>query len=719
MSFSVYLEILLLAFWLHLTNYLCVAIVCYKCDSLTLESCATTLDETVLPYEDCKTSLQCVMSIVDSITYRGCGANTPTLGATYKKTCPDNLCNKGVYPPGRLKCYQCADGMECVNKQIGKPHPCLYHNEIDQCYTEVRSETEVYRGCATDRNHTIRGDAEYCEVNGCNANTAAVPLRCAVCDSNVERGCKMDLFEVNTNSCNITKYETCEVFSLLTHEETCFKYKHLNRVVRGCTKDMPHDLKADITHVEQCSNLDYCNAKCVEQQKCLVCDTATNQNCRGNVGDIILSTCSSAQQSSCYACKHSDWREERGCGKPPTITSTSNCYECETTRCNAVPFNSCYKCTTAKNPNCATWERPGYIEIEECSTPGAACIIATFKNGTTQRGCESAQLSCNDTLLNCQNCNGSFCNKNVYPAHSLRCYQCAGANCDFVDVEPKDPLPCPPWPMTPVNETEYCFSFLDPVVGMIRGCKSNTTQYIDCMVRGQGLKGCKVCLTDGCNNLPATHKPTLQCYQCEANDFNCQAQQLTARYLQQCTEMVNFGEEESCFTAYYFDGTITRGCTLDHEKEITAKRTPAGVVYCSSGACNSAEAAAHFCVTCQAVNLRNATDDCISQPQRLVPQMCSNNTKSCYTLITDSQLVRGCSNNLPFSLLMKTNYCHSKSNSKCRICEQHICSINNYFETNDIEVMRRNHHSSSPNGTKQIIWYLLLLLIFNSSTFYY
>lgn len=39
------------------------AIVCYKCDSLSLAECAMALDGTELPYEDCKGTLTCIMSI--------------------------------------------------------------------------------------------------------------------------------------------------------------------------------------------------------------------------------------------------------------------------------------------------------------------------------------------------------------------------------------------------------------------------------------------------------------------------------------------------------------------------------------------------------------------------------------------------------------------------------------------------------------------------------
>ncbi|XP_017854900.1 uncharacterized protein LOC108608157 isoform X2 [Drosophila busckii] len=107
------------------------------------------------------------MSIVDTITYRGCGVETPTTEATYSKRCSANLCNGSVYPPGRLKCHHCASS-NCMAAPTAKPVPCLYHQEVDHCYTEWFSATLAYRGCISDSNHTVSQTARLCDYNGCN-----------------------------------------------------------------------------------------------------------------------------------------------------------------------------------------------------------------------------------------------------------------------------------------------------------------------------------------------------------------------------------------------------------------------------------------------------------------------------------------------------------------------------------------------------------------------
>ncbi|XP_039229357.1 uncharacterized protein LOC6529644 [Drosophila yakuba] len=484
------------------------AIVCYHCDSIALPECSQTLGEVgVLPYKECPTELTCAMSIVDSITYRGCGAETPIAGAAYSKTCSSNLCNAGVYPPGRLKCHHCA-GQECVAAPASKPKPCRYHLEEDQCYTDVISSSEAYRGCVSEQNHTLSNAAKLCDINGCNEDQGAWIQVCATCDSANSRGCKIDLFQVNTGRCNVSLYEECQQDVLLGEQEDkyCFSFQRLSRVVRGCSTKMPSDLEPYVEQLEKCRSGGHCNAGCIAQQKCFTCNSADQELCRTNITSIANSTCSSAEASSCFSCEYSNWSIQRGCGAPPTNPQITKCYECDDgAGCNRKDFTRCYQCSTEQaGAGCANWERPGEIYIEECAEPGAPCVVVSYNNGTTARGCQKSDFSCTSAnVASCRPCEGSFCNKGPFPEERLWCHQCRGVqDCEEIS-RGQTALPCPLRGNEPEHQELACLEFFDiNSKEIVRGCRSNSQLYYECLLKSNHLDSCRTCHSQACNNSP-------------------------------------------------------------------------------------------------------------------------------------------------------------------------------------------------------------------------
>ncbi|EDW04077.1 uncharacterized protein LOC6561779 [Drosophila grimshawi] len=500
---------LLLLFLSCLTIQLTWAIVCYHCDSIALPECAQTLGEVgQLPFKECPTELTCTMSIVDSITYRGCGVETPTIGATYSKRCSTNLCNSGVYPPGRLKCHHCA-GEDCVAAPAGRPLPCRQHQEEDHCYTEVSNATWAYRGCSSDSNHTAAATAQLCEINGCNGAQGAWTLSCVRCDSQRGRGCKRDLFQLGSNECRISQYEQCQQQMLLGQEQEqyCYIYSQLNRVVRGCSAELEPQVEEELSGtVVKCSSADNCNAVCLPQQTCLICNSAETENCRKNASALSSSICGSAEASSCYACEQpDDWTVQRGCGQPLPLL---NCYECagsDKIACNVLDLTRCYHCSSSNSPGCANWEKPGGISIEECAQPAAPCLVLSHVNGTTQRGCQRPDFNCNlSTVANCRSCEGSFCNKGAFPEHRLWCHQCQ--NCDHVESRGQNAFPCSVAANEPTDELAACLEFYDETSGqVVRGCRSNGQLYYECLLRSPKKAGCRLCGKHGCNATPGAH----------------------------------------------------------------------------------------------------------------------------------------------------------------------------------------------------------------------
>ncbi|KAL7742148.1 hypothetical protein ACLKA6_018387 [Drosophila palustris] len=498
--------ILLLVSGLILTIVPSWAIVCYHCDSIALPECAQTLGEVgLLPFKECATELTCAMSIVDSITYRGCGAETPTIDATYAKRCSLNLCNAGVYPPGRLKCHHCS-GESCVAAPAGKPRPCRHHHEEDQCYTEVINATLAYRGCISDSNHTATNAAQLCEINGCNGDQGAWTLTCVSCDSQQGLGCKMDLFQLGSK-CNISQFEQCHQQLMFGQEEQqfCYSYHHLSRVVRGCSSELPADLEPHRDQLVRCATGDNCNAGCMPQPQCLGCNSAVagQEACRSNATSLKSSYCGSAEASSCYACEYDDWSVQRGCGAPPTDPLIHNCYECdgnEQSGCNVLDFTRCYRCSSAEEAGagCANWQRPGGIYIEECAQPAAPCLVVNYLNGTTERGCQWQDFNCSRVdVASCRSCDGSFCNKGAFPEQRLWCHQCT--DCEQVPLG-QNALPCAQLANEPEDQAPACLEFYDShSKQVVRGCRSNPQLYYECMLRGIN---CRICHNHGCNATP-------------------------------------------------------------------------------------------------------------------------------------------------------------------------------------------------------------------------
>ncbi|XP_073822100.1 uncharacterized protein isoform X2 [Musca autumnalis] len=408
-----------------------------------------------------------------------------------------------------MKCHQCS-GENCEKKPLGKAHPCRNFHEEDACYLDIRSPTEVYRGCKSDRNHTISDRAIYCDYNGCNDQSSTGTLKCAYCDSHQGLGCKMDL----TEKSNITQYEVCEMTTTLKNGNTCFLYRNVDHVVRGCSdRHMTDEIRQNMDRVTECTGPDLCNSGNLPFQQCLVCNSETgNDDCRFAPGLVRSNYCGSPEASSCFAVEYDNWHVERGCARPPQRSDINRQYECDMgTECNATPFIRCYQCSTEHNSDCASWQRPGFLEIEECQEPGANCVIATFTNGTTKRGCERDLLNCTlSNVVECQSCQGSFCNRGSFPPERLHCYQCGTETNNCPEALAAKPMPCAKNDFQPtVGAKDGCYEYFSLIMGhSVRGCASNTYEYYKCMLES-GSK-CHLCSVDGCNNSAMEEADSLQ-----------------------------------------------------------------------------------------------------------------------------------------------------------------------------------------------------------------
>ncbi|XP_055839023.1 uncharacterized protein LOC129907015 [Episyrphus balteatus] len=641
----------------------CFAMICFKCDSITLPECATSLDSEKLPTETCNSAYSCASSIVDSVTYRGCSSNTPR-GPKYYITCSESLCNKGVYPPGRLKCHQCS-GKSCVPQPVTKPTPCLNFVEDDNCYTDVIDEIETFRGCDSDTKRTPSGSVLYCDINGCNNLPAVETLTCSKCDSHDARGCKMDLFEIYNSSCVIKNETTCSDLALLGHEQpSCFLYINLDHVVRGCSSDSGI-LSLDSQNYDLCAT-NLCNKKCLKQQKCVVCDSSTSEACLSNPALLTASTCEGAEVSSCNSCLYKDDSVRRGCGSPLQVPD-ARCNECQDDSCNKSNFTKCYKCSSDDSPNCGQWINPNIIDVEYCEIAGAGCVSAVLSNGKTVRGCESPQLTCNSTQSSCYPCSGNLCNDGVYPTARLRCHHCDGRDkCSNV-VDTSNMLPCAVY-----DKSDACFEFLSGRNTMVRGCRSDSNLYYECLLAIQSGKGCRLCTGSGCNMMPVSRNASLLCHKCSREDQGCSWFQGINETMEMCQKEVKFLTTESCYTRLYSDGSTSRGCSLDENE--TDEDDEYLEHICEKNGCNGKSQIAQKCIECR--EKINEANICTTTVVNLEGNLCSNGTvrfeeRGCYTKIDGDFIERGCASDLTSDDLKE---CQQGNGTECHYCQGIECN---------------------------------------------
>lgn len=88
---------------------------CYSCDGLSDSNCATVDESTEIV--TCRNYMdECVIAI-DSGGHiiRLCSSNETLERDLFQhEVCPENNCNKEVFPKGRLECFQFAGADECT-----------------------------------------------------------------------------------------------------------------------------------------------------------------------------------------------------------------------------------------------------------------------------------------------------------------------------------------------------------------------------------------------------------------------------------------------------------------------------------------------------------------------------------------------------------------------------------------------------------------------------
>ncbi|KAH8404334.1 hypothetical protein KR222_007156, partial [Zaprionus bogoriensis] len=296
--------------------------------------------------------------------------------------------------------------------------------------------------------------------------------------------------------------------------------------------------------------------------------------------------------------------------------------------CNPL---ECYTCDSAEDVDCAT--RPGQqLEVEECVDLTDECVVS-ITAGLTRRGCLKRLYPNNYCAEPCDRCNTSLCNRHIYPANRLRCYQCSGAECIDVSQRPQLLLPCPIY-----NTDDSCYTNILHLSNTQRGCEySNLTSSCPHVCLKCNYSGCNIKRTVGESRcLQCTHTRLSPNYDCQRDQLQLQLEPdkcaISNVTIDQCVNKVMYGHRAYCYT-YRNTQTdvLQRGCST------TMGIFPSGVLNeCYGDNCN-AQCEDIACATC------NSTFDANCRVgHALNSNQCSPGTIACFSCEKDTFLSRGC-----------------------------------------------------------------------------
>ncbi|XP_055859253.1 uncharacterized protein LOC129921450 [Episyrphus balteatus] len=667
---------------------------CYTCDSLNDEKCATLPNDltvvnecNILPNVDCYVRVK-----YDGSTTRGCVTD---LSITQRQNCLNgndekclscfgDKCNSKVFPEDRLSCHKCnsIDDPSCQDKP-NSPVVCPVYSSDEVCSSKLVNG-DTYRGCSSD--FTCDDfDKQYCKMcNTSNCNVANLY------ENNIGYPGNWQDLPINCYTCNGGQCDNSATSPLRKCEnnnnQNCVTvYSVAGAVVqRGCSDlilEGQYDHHCDL-HPElciHCKSSGCNNGKNLDEYvDCLFCDSTTNANCATNVAAITKTRkckdkCMTALyprsaesnsalelSRSCLDDKDPDDRIECENGNDP------RCKACQGPKCNTdkLPEKrlSCLRCSGDECEDPTEAICPAYRDNDVCY------ILFDNSNDIAQMGCQSDFDNSTLQLLRKKMlfCDGDNCNNFDIIPSSHRCVECNSAvdpNCASKPDSLINFAHCTSLPYT------GCFSKINADGHTERGCLADLEmETIDkCIGSGDEIK-CSTCDSENCNNQLYPENRQI-CYRCTSDDDEfCQ------------TTPVNSGAcllyEENDQCGVEINGNNThRGCSSEMNCNGEDRET---CRICSANNCNTVDLLSNYigkpgqwqdlplnCYKCEGTTCQTSLGSF---------SMCDNNNlQKCETVFdSNTKLVvrRGCSDEVA-----KTHgdYCDANS-GMCQQCKSNGCN---------------------------------------------
>ncbi|CAD7000330.1 unnamed protein product [Ceratitis capitata] len=332
--------------------------ICKTCDSTTDPKCAQT-DASTLQSAICdKSNTQCMISVLESKTERGCITEELQKTCTDEKTCKmctGGACNVGIFPESRISCHQCANTTDCANTQSNSSSaalPCLQYVENDKCYMYGSDETHVTRGCISDVGEankcakSVDEKCQTCNTTNCNSLSYMVDqsLKCIKCSSKDNAQCTAAQVASTAENCanKIPYYAEGKCYTLTADDGV---------MTRGCFYDLGETDQAACTASSEkcttCTNENGCNNAAEADFTCIRCRSDEDTQCRWEADKLTGAKCTNTVQTADdKKCFWGTWQTDlviRGC----LIDLNPR----DQFICNDAKVAICQTCTTA---NCNT-----------------------------------------------------------------------------------------------------------------------------------------------------------------------------------------------------------------------------------------------------------------------------------------------------------------------------------------------------------------------------
>lgn len=334
------------------------------------------------------------------------------------------------------------------------------------CYhriEEIAGKKRVRRGCISDLKNEQRnkcGDhsdtCKTCKTSKCN-NKMVFPT-CIECSSEHDRNCLL--------LPNMCPSKICGAY-----DDKCYTFIDKQEVRRGCVKERENNFSTECaTNGDKClkcdpntSDINICNAEKIDVETCFACDSDENPLCRDRPHDLGYEICSilrTTETRGCFLRIVGD-HYTRGCiahlsdkWKKDCKSNSGQCKFCKGKNCNGKPsFQECIVCNSRDDPDCVSNAENTKSEI--CHEYLTSCRVGIDDHGITHRRC-TGEYNADKRLFSkgMDNCWAKNCNKDLYPADRLKCYQCADDddNCDNPTTEHLKPCAV-------VSKIDKCYTY--------------------------------------------------------------------------------------------------------------------------------------------------------------------------------------------------------------------------------------------------------------------
>uniref|UniRef100_A0A182TAL1 DUF753 domain-containing protein n=1 Tax=Anopheles maculatus TaxID=74869 RepID=A0A182TAL1_9DIPT len=314
-------------------------------------------------------------------------------------------------------------------------------------------------------------------------------------------------------------------------------------------------------------------------------------------------------------------------------SDSDRCERCYGDYCNR---NRCYVCNSLMGVGGSCIEPSvGSTESSTC-TESDECVAFIDDDGHTVRGCRDSfepeqLLDCSETSQTCVRCTGEYCNGGPLPRDRIKCYQCARTP-DCLNPPKSSELYCDIYR----EGEDSCYTLFQDETTVERGCTLQRSEPCE--------QPCQQCNTTGCNNQPAFVQNSLSCAQCSDDDCPPINEPADPALVKPCPDEILFGRIDQCYSYFYPNGTIVKGCFGELAKsdvDLASQCSDPSDVTCKLCTGDGCNARSVTCFVCDTDTFPGCADNLSESGHSLYVEACG--TGQCVSVLQGTVTRKGCS----------------------------------------------------------------------------